>query len=148
MYASLRGLPCSRASSVRQLVEVVDDHLRRAAHVARAVGERELRPERLDLGDLVDDRLDLLRRGDRGDRAEPSAVDRAERLELGGFSRCAEAASMGDLPDVRFAGAANPLQALAQLALVAVLGQLQEALAGGLRRHQLLLATPSGRSCG
>ena len=41
------------------LVELVEDHLRRAAHVARAVGERQLRPERLDRGDVVDDGLDL-----------------------------------------------------------------------------------------
>ena len=56
---------------------MVDDHLRRAAHVAPAVVERELRPERLDLGDVVDDPLDLLGRDRR---------HRADRLAGGGLN--------------------------------------------------------------
>ena len=40
------------------LVDLVEDRLGGAAQVAGAVGERELRPERLDLGDLVDHALD------------------------------------------------------------------------------------------
>ncbi len=51
------------------------------AHVAAAVGERELGPERLHLGDVVDDALDLVRR-DRLDRADELTRGRVERLEL------------------------------------------------------------------
>jgi hypothetical protein len=43
-----------------QFVEPVDDHLRRAAHVAAAFLERQLRPERLHTRDVVDHGLDLL----------------------------------------------------------------------------------------
>ena len=48
----------ARSSSSR----LVDDHLRGAAHVARAVGQRQLRPERLHLAHVVDHGLDLVRR--------------------------------------------------------------------------------------
>ena len=67
---------------VRELVERVDDHLRRAPHVARAVLELELRPERLHLGHVVDHRLHLVGR-DRRHRADALAGGRVERLELG-----------------------------------------------------------------
>ena len=71
---------------VADLVGLVDQHLGGALEVARAVGERQLRPERLHLGDGPDDRVDRVGRGDR-DRAEPLAGRRVERLEPGGCHR-------------------------------------------------------------
>ena len=41
---------------VADRVGLVEQHLRGALQVAGAVGERQLRPERLHLGDRVDDR--------------------------------------------------------------------------------------------
>ena len=47
---------------VGELVEVVDHRLRHAAHVARAVGDAQQRPQRLHLRDRSDDVLDALGR--------------------------------------------------------------------------------------
>ena len=59
-YDSLQHLALLAREQLGQLVDLVDDRLRRAAHVARAVHERQLRPERLDARHVVDDRLHLL----------------------------------------------------------------------------------------
>ena len=63
------------------LLDVLDQHVGRAPHVASAVGERELGPERLHLGDVVDHRLHLLGR-DRLDGADELAGGRVEGFEL------------------------------------------------------------------
>ena len=63
------------------LVDLLDQHVGGPAQVAGAVGERELRPERLHLGDVVDDRLHLVGL-DRLDRADQLAGRRVEGLEL------------------------------------------------------------------
>ena len=126
-----------------QLVDLVDDRLRRAAHVAGAVGERQLGPERLHARHVVDHRLDLGGR-DRRHRAEALAVERAEGLELGGLGR----------PQCSFHGAgfcqsrprARRIRSSRSRSsrLLAVLGELEEALADGVLRHQLLLRDALG----
>ena len=81
----------------------VDEDVGGAAHVARAVGERELGPERLDLGDVVDDRLDLARASivstvptqlarRRVERLEPTPIGRATWLRRGRRAACVSAA--------------------------------------------------------
>src|SRR5947209_7063866 len=70
----------SPISGVSELVDLVEDRLRRAQHVARAAGERQLRPERLDRRDVVDDRLDVAG-VEGGDRADQLARERAVRLD-------------------------------------------------------------------
>ena len=82
-YDSLMRLALLAAEQLGEIVELVDDRLRRAAHVARAVGQRQLRPEGLDARDVVDDGLNGIR-ADRLHGADAGAVERAERLELGG----------------------------------------------------------------
>ncbi len=129
-----------------ELVELVDQHLRGAAHVARAVLERQLRPEGLHLGDVVDDGLDLVGR-DRRHGAEPPAVERVEGLELGGLGGPQCSFHGGDL-SVAAACAADALEPLAQLRLLAVLGELEEALAHRLLGHQLLLGDALRVQCG
>ena len=47
------------------LVGLVEEHLRRAAQIARAVRKRKLRPEGLNVGDVVHDRLHLVGRDGR-----------------------------------------------------------------------------------
>ena len=76
------GLALLGGEQLGELVELREQHVDGAAHVAGAVLERELRPERLHLGDVVDDPLDL-RRGDRLDRADQLAGRRVEGLERG-----------------------------------------------------------------
>ena len=85
-YDSLRGLALLAREQLGELVDLVDQRLGRAAHVARAVHERELRPEGLHARHVVDHGLDLVGR-DRRDSAEAPAVERAEGLELGGLGR-------------------------------------------------------------
>ena len=62
------------------LVDVVEQRVGGAAHVAGAVLERQLRPGGLDPGDVVDDPLDLVR-SDRRNRADELAGGGVERLE-------------------------------------------------------------------
>ncbi len=63
------------------LLHVADQDVGGASHVARAIGERELRPEGLHGGDLVDDPLNLIGR-DRLHRADQLPRGRVEGLEL------------------------------------------------------------------
>ena len=56
------GLALLADDQVADLVGLVDQHLGGPLEVAGAVLERQLRPERLHLGDRVDDRRDVLRR--------------------------------------------------------------------------------------
>ncbi len=62
------------------LVEVAGEDLGGAAQVATAIGQRQLAPERLDRGDLVDRRLHVLGIDGR-DRAEQLAGRGIERIE-------------------------------------------------------------------
>ena len=75
--ASASGRPCSRPTSVHELVGLVDDRLGGPGHVARAVGRAQLRPQPLDPCGL----------GDRGrDVARARGRDAAQRL-AGGRAR-------------------------------------------------------------
>ena len=74
-------LPLLAREQLGDLVELLDQHVGRLAQVAGPVGERQLGPEGLHLGDVVDDRLDLsgLQRLDRADQLAGRGV---EGLEL------------------------------------------------------------------
>ena len=74
-------LPLLAGEQLSDLLELLDQDVGRAAQVAGAVGERQLGPEGLHLGDVVDDRLHL--RGLNGlDRADQLAGGGVEGLEL------------------------------------------------------------------
>ena len=66
---------------VGDLVDLVDEHVGRLAQVPRPIRERQLRPEGLDLGDVIDDGLHLVGL-QRLDRADQLAGRRVEGLEL------------------------------------------------------------------
>ena len=126
-----------------ELVDLVDDRLGGAAHVARAIGQRQLRPEGLHARHVVDDGLDLVGR-DRRHRAEAPAVERAEGLELGGLGgpQCSFHGEgfCQSRPRARRIRSSRSRSSR----LLAVLGELEEALADGLVRHQLLLGDALG----
>jgi hypothetical protein len=62
-------LPLLAGEELGQVIDLRQEDVAGAAHVAGAVFERELRPEGLDLGDVVDDPLHL-RRGQGLDRPD------------------------------------------------------------------------------
>jgi hypothetical protein len=74
-------LPLLAGQELGDLVELLDQDVSRLAQIAPPVRQRQLGPEWLHLGDVVDDRLDL--RGlQRLDRAEELARGGVEGLEL------------------------------------------------------------------
>ena len=126
------------ADQLRQLVELVDDRLRHAAHVARAVLHAQQRPQRLHLARGAHHVLHLLRRGglhaaqDRPGRR----VARAQRRRCGGLRlRSRRCSCLSDYrPPLRPRGTCSQRCASCRLGLVG----LVEARAGHLLGEQLL----------
>ena len=75
------GLALLAGEKLGDLVDLLDEHVGGLAQVAGPVRERQLRPERLDLADVVDDSLDLVGL-DGLDRSDQLARGRVEGLEL------------------------------------------------------------------
>ena len=118
--ASARGRPCSRDDEVGQLVGLVDDRLRGAGHVARAVGEAQQRPQRLHARRRVT--AAATSRGARPPPRPGPTGGRAEGLQLGsgcgrlhGEARLPPRARAGSPPGAR-AARPRPRRAVEALA--------------------------------